>query len=129
MSVAVLDASALLALLLDEPGAHEVRNVLDDAAICAVNLAEVISYFAKLGAAQDAIRATLEPLPLVVMQADAAMSYAAGMMRPATMSAGLSLGDRYCLACAASLGAVALTADRSWALVADKVGVTIRLLR
>jgi PIN domain nuclease of toxin-antitoxin system len=39
----VLDASALLVLLNDEPGAAEVTRYLPGAAISAVNLSEAIS--------------------------------------------------------------------------------------
>ena len=38
----VLDASALLSILLDEPGQARVNRILDRAQIHAVNLAEVI---------------------------------------------------------------------------------------
>jgi PIN domain nuclease of toxin-antitoxin system len=47
----VLDASALLALLLDEPGGDKVKAMLDGALLGAVNLAEIVSHYAKLGAA------------------------------------------------------------------------------
>jgi ribonuclease VapC len=40
----VLDASALLALLLAEPGADKVQAVLDGVFLGAVNLAEVVSH-------------------------------------------------------------------------------------
>jgi PIN domain nuclease of toxin-antitoxin system len=40
----VLDASALLALLLGEPGADVVRPTLADAAMSTVNLAEVVGH-------------------------------------------------------------------------------------
>ncbi|MGS0639552.1 PIN domain-containing protein, partial [Citrobacter sp. VF227] len=48
----VLDASALLALLLAEPGADEVKARLDGSVMTTVNLAEVVSHYAKLGAAR-----------------------------------------------------------------------------
>ena len=38
----VLDASALLSILLDEPGQDRVNQILDRSQIHAVNLAEVI---------------------------------------------------------------------------------------
>lgn len=129
MSAFVLDASALLALLLNEPGAEKVKGVLADSVMSSVNLAEVVSYFSKLGAADSAIRTLLQPLPVTIVPADAALSFAAGMMRRLTLSAGLSLGDRYCLSCAAGLGATAVTADRSWMLIADKISVNISLIR
>ncbi|MGI4795648.1 MAG: PIN domain-containing protein, partial [Janthinobacterium lividum] len=60
----MLDASALLALLLGEPGAEKVRAVLDGALICAVDLAEIVSHYAKLGASRSDIEAMLTPLPV-----------------------------------------------------------------
>jgi PIN domain nuclease of toxin-antitoxin system len=41
VSEVVLDASALIAVLREEPGAAAVEAVLDDAAISTVNLSEV----------------------------------------------------------------------------------------
>jgi ribonuclease VapC len=135
MTAVVLDASALLALLLDEPGAERVKAVLDGALMTAVNLAEIVSHYAKLGAAHAEIEALLRPLPIQVIPADAALSYAAGMLRPLTLERGLSLGDCYCLALALALalakreGAVALTAERRWPEIADVAGVTVELIR
>lgn len=125
----VLDASALLAMLLDEPGTERVRPVLDGAAISSVNLAEIVSHYAKLGAAQSDIQALLEPLPITVIAADEALAYAAGMLRPVTLRFGLSLGDRCCLALAKQFGATAVTAERRWAAAAELIGVELELIR
>jgi ribonuclease VapC len=129
VTAVVLDASALLALLLDEPGAERVKAVLDGALMTAVNLAEIVSHYAKLGAARAEIEALLRPLPIRVVPADAVLSYEAGMLRPLTLERGLSLGDRYCLALARREGAVALTAERRWPEIADAAGVTVELIR
>ena len=128
MSV-VLDASALLALLLGEPGGEKVKAVLNDALIGVVNLAEVVSHFAKLGATRADIDALLKPLPLTVVPANAALAYEAGMLRPLTLQGGLSLGDRYCLALAKCEGVPAMTAERRWPMIATAAGVTIILIR
>ena len=50
-------------------------------------------------------------------------------LRLATRTAGLSLGDRACLALAAELGAPALTADRSWTGIAEAAGVAVQVVR
>ena len=63
MTSFVLDASALLALLLAEPGADRVKAGLDGSVMTIVNLAEVVSHYAKLGAARPDIEALLRPLP------------------------------------------------------------------
>lgn len=129
MSVAVLDASALLALLLAEPGADRVRSVIDGALIGAVNVAEVVSYYAKQGVARRDIEDLLQPLPLRIVVADEAISYAAGMLRPLTVACGLSLGDRYCLALARQIDATAYTAEQRWPEIANAAGVMVEVIR
>ncbi len=126
---AVLDASAVLALLFEEPGAEVVRARLRTGMIGAANLAEVLAKLADHGLpAQEATRAAailgLEVAPMTETQAQRSAG-----MRPATRAAGLSLGGRACLALAADLGAPALTADRGWAGVAEMVGVTVQVIR
>lgn len=112
MTSYVLDASALLALLLDGDGASRVRSVLDGATMSAVNLAEVAGHYARAGAAREDVEGVLEPLPVHVVGVDAKVAYEAGLLRAVTSRAGLSLGDRTCLATAKLSGATAVTADR-----------------
>lgn len=114
MNEAVLDASAILALLNDEPGAEAVQAVLDSAVVGAVNLSEVVAKLADSGVPEGTIREALDELELRVVPFDQVQAYAAGFLRPATRSAGLSLGDRACLSLAERLGAPALTTDRRW---------------
>ena len=129
MTNVALDASALLALLLGESGGERVKAALDGALLGAVNLAEVVSHYAKLGASRSDIEEMLRPLPIKIMPSDTALSYAAGMLRPLTLRGGLSLGDRYCLALAKREGVTALTAERRWPDIAAAAGVTIELIR
>jgi ribonuclease VapC len=129
VTLSVLDASALLALLLDEPGANRVTAVLDDAAVGAVNLAEVVSQYARRGIPEAGIRAMLDPFSVEIVPFDDALAFAAGLLVPKTRSAGLSLGDRACLALAHRLGAKAVTADRSWSRIAAEVGVEVEVIR
>jgi PIN domain nuclease of toxin-antitoxin system len=129
MIVAVLDASADLALLLEEPGAEQVRAVLAQCALTVVNLSEVVGHFARNGAGEQDIRLVLDPLPLNLVNFDKDLAFAAGLLVPATRRAGLSFGDRACLALASRLGVRALTADRSWRNIAQTIGVEIDLIR
>lgn len=110
----VLDASAILCLIRNEPGADRVGAVLADSSISTVNMSEVIAKMADLGMHADLIDAVLGPLQLPAIPFDAAQARAAGLMRPATKLLGLSLGDRACLALAEQSGATAMTADRAW---------------
>lgn len=69
------------------------------------------------------------PPPVEHVAPDAALAHDIGMLVPATRAAGLSLGDRACLALARRLGVTALTAERRWADVAGVAGVEVRLIR
>lgn len=129
MPTVVLDASALLALLLDEPGGEFVRPLLTDAAMSTVNLAEVIGHFARNAAAREQITEMIGPLPIVYLAPDESLAYDIAMLLPETRRAGLSLGDRACLALARRLAIPAVTAERRWATIADGLGVEVRLIR
>jgi PIN domain nuclease of toxin-antitoxin system len=129
MTLAVLDACALLALLRGEPESERVRPILAESALSAVNLAEVVGHFARSGAAERDIRLVLDPLPIDLIGFDEELAVAAGLLRPATRSAGLSMGDRAYLALAQRLGVPAMTADRAWRSAAAAVGVEIDLIR
>jgi PIN domain nuclease of toxin-antitoxin system len=113
VSDVVLDASAVLALLQDEPGSERVLESLPGALICSVNLSEVVAKLTELGMPEPDIRLALS-LGLEVVAFDEALAYSAGALRPVTRSAGLSLGDRACLALARSRSLPALTTDRAW---------------
>lgn len=129
----VLDASALLAHLRDEPGADVVAEaVAGGAAISAVNLAEVFSRAADRGADPATLAAELTRIGLLdgaitVEPFTAADAIEMARLRPLTRVAGLSLGDRACLALARRLGAPALTADAAWQGVDH--GVELRSIR
>ena len=85
---AVLDASALLALLLGEPGADKVRAILADSAVASVNLSEIVGYFARNGMAEKDIRPVLDPLPIARIPFDEGLAVAAGMLLPTTRRPG-----------------------------------------
>jgi ribonuclease VapC len=127
MSEAVLDASAVLALINEEPGAEVVDALLDDAVISAVNLSEVIAVLVDAGFEVDHASGRIGALGLDVIAFDEPQALHAGALRKATRRAGLSFGDRACLGLAEALDVPAVTADRRWATL----GLTssIRLIR
>lgn len=129
MSAVVLDASALLALLLGEPGATEVAEVIAEARMSSINYAEVVSHFIRAGMPPAEVDEMLRPLPMVIVAADEALATLAGRLRAVTANAGLSLGDRFCLALARHEGLPALTADRQWQTVADAASVSVSIIR
>lgn len=121
----MLDASAVLALLLREPGADRVAALLPDAVMSSVSLAEVVGKLAEHGMPAVAIQAAIDGSNLSIRDFDAAGAVAAGLLRPATRSLGLSLGDRACLALAGQLGYPAVTAELLWSKVALEIVVEV----
>jgi ribonuclease VapC len=126
---AVLDASAVISLLKGERGGSKVLAVVADAAMGVFNQAEVVSHFVHLGAPIEEIRSMLAALPYAVLVADEELSWDAGALRAVTSSAGLSLGDCFCLALSKRLAVPAYTADRAWKDVASDVGVKVVVIR
>jgi PIN domain nuclease of toxin-antitoxin system len=129
MTATVLDASALLAMLREESGAARVAPLLAEGVVASVNLCEVIQHYARHGATESEIRERLTPLSFTTVPFDEALAYEAGMLIVATQGAGLSLGDRACLALARRLSVKAVTADRAWTRIAATVGVEVELIR
>jgi ribonuclease VapC len=125
---AVLDASAILALLYREAGADAVEEALDGGAVSAVNWSEVLQKLAQRGLRSgSATVAALQELGLRIEPFTPDDARRAAQLWDAGREMGLSLGDRACLALAHRLSAEAITADRAWKTV--DVGVTVRLLR
>jgi len=114
VSEAVLDASALLALVNQEPGHGEVARTIPDAAISAVNLSEVAAKLAESGMPEEFIREALEGLAIDVHDFGRELAFQTAMLRPPTKHKGLSLADRACLALGQQLNLPVITADRVW---------------
>ena len=124
----VLDASAVLAVLFEEPGAERVRQAtLTPTPISAVNLSEVLGKMIERGASDIDARTRVAGLQLDVRSFGEISAHEAAFLRRVTRTAGLSLGDRACLTLARELGMPALTAERNWTRL--DVGVSIELIR
>ncbi|HEX6154022.1 MAG TPA: type II toxin-antitoxin system VapC family toxin [Solirubrobacterales bacterium] len=117
---AVLDASALLAHIDDEPGAEAVGEaIVNGAAISIVNWIEVLSKLAERGEDPEIASAEMTTPGLVetavtIELVTAEDAIEAARLRPLTKERGLSLADRACLALGTRLEVPVLTADREW---------------
>ena len=125
----VLDASAVLCLLKGEKGTDRVIEVLPRSSISAVNLSEVYAKLADAGGSAEKVVHAIGVLHLKVEPFDDEQCRDAGMLRPATKSLGLSLGDRDCLALERRKKATAVTTDQIWSQVPKILNIAIECLR
>ena len=130
----VLDASALLSIVLDEGGRERVDGIMDRSRIHAVNLAEVVGRLVRSGMPAERAVATLHELHLEVEEEfGVRQAEFCGALLGTRRDLGLSLGDCVCLTMAAWLGAVAVTADRRWkeldGAVVNDAKIRVELIR
>lgn len=124
---AVIDAAALLAVLLDETGSDAVLPVLRASLMSAVNLSECCSRAPERGGSVPAVLRAISRFEIAIVPFTLEQGVAAADLREPTRHVGASLGDRACLQLARSKGVAAYTADRRLADL--DIGVDIRLIR
>ena len=122
----LLDASALLAVIFNEPGAATVGALLDDCQIHAANLAEVARKMVALGIPPDETIALIDELNLEVLEDfGVEQVHEIAKLSPEAKRLGLSLGDSVCLTVAGHLDMTAVTSDRCWKEIA---GLNVKLV-
>lgn len=129
MPRAVLDASALLAVLYREPGSVVVERYFTQAVVSSVNLSEVAAKLSDHGVDSQEVLEILSGLGLEVREFDTELALMAGALREVTRPLGLSLGDRACLALGIAEGAPILTTDRAWADVPIETTAEVVIVR
>lgn len=124
---AVLDSSAVLAVIWNEPGSDMVLDRLDGAVISAVNYAEVLTKISDRGIDSKPAKALLASLAIETIDFDKVQAETVSQLRPQTRHLGLSLGDRACIALAITKDWPVLTADKAWAELS--LSVEVQLVR
>jgi PIN domain nuclease of toxin-antitoxin system len=109
--VIVLDASAVLALLLKEPGARRVEDELPDSAISAATLTEIITKAMKRGITSDAAYSAVVDWGIQIVPVDTTQARIAAEISKAPKELDLSMGDRLCIALAIAQRAKLMTSD------------------
>lgn len=125
----VLDASAILANILREPGTEVVQEAAFQAVVSPVNLAEVVAKLIDLGMDEREAEFTTFRTPYRVAPADRSQAISVGRLYPRIRRLGISLGDRFCLALAQETGRPILTADRKWKELEGVLGIEVTLIR
>ncbi len=125
----VIDAAALMALLLDEPGADVVAGVIRGGLMSTVNISECCARAVERGASASAALAMITGYEIRIVDCDLEQAVEAGRLRDPTRTTGSSLGDRMCLALAILRGGTVYTADRRMGSLDGKLGIDIRLIR
>lgn len=127
----VMDSSAVIALLWEEPGADAVRRRLAGAAISSVNLIEAATALLRRGSSPAEVEHSLRALPFTVEPWTEALVWSGLDLSPLAWTAGISLGDRACLTLARALNRTALTADAAWLSFGSRLSppVTVELFR
>lgn len=127
MASAVLDSSAILAVINDEAGAEAVIAILDDAVVSTVNYAEVVAKLVERGSTIKQAVTALQSIALTAVDFNVALARRTGELRAGTKRRGLSLGDRACLSLAEREGVPAVTGDRTW--IGAVSSIEVRLFR
>lgn len=123
----IIDASALLALLFDEPGGEAVLPVVRGALLSAVNLDEVLHKCMRRGIDAAAVLDSVRRLEVIVAPFDAEQARVSATLHARAQALRLSFADRACLALGKVRGAPIVTADRAWRAFGDDAD--IRLIR
>jgi PIN domain nuclease of toxin-antitoxin system len=127
VSDVVLDASAVLAAIKDEPGGQQIAQVARGARMSAVNYSEVVGWLAQRGSTAEDIERVIGPFDLIIEPFDQSRAQAAGLLAARAKRRNISFGDRACLALALELDLPVMTGDRAWRDL--EIGIDIRLFR
>lgn len=123
----IADASAIIALVVGEPFTRFDPQSLPGAFISTVNLSEVLTRLLEIGMPENEAVAAIARLKLRTVAFDEPQAHTAARLRSLTRHAGLSLGDRACLALGLTLGRPVVTADRAWGNL--DIGIEVILVR
>jgi ribonuclease VapC len=122
----VLDSSAVLAWLQDEPGSERVQALLEQGHVSAANWSEILQKARQHGGDPHEVGLLLRSLGLEVVEVSREDGEKAAAMWERDVP--LSLGDRLCLATAFRLQLPVVTTDRLWMKTSVK-GVEVEVLR
>lgn len=127
----VMDASAILAILRGELGCDYVQELLDseECAISSVNMAEVGSKLIDYGLPPEEFPRIARQLQIDIIDFNTEQSIQSAQIRKITRSAGLSLGDRACVALTQLMQGCVVTSDRAWLDITETTQIKVLMIR
>jgi PIN domain nuclease of toxin-antitoxin system len=126
-SPAVLDSSAILAVIFNERGGDQVLPLLAGGLLSAVNLAEVHTRLLLHGVGANFAWRRVMEFGCEICFFDDQQARVAAELVTKTRPYGLSLGDRACLALAIQRKAAVYTTDAAWKNISP--GIQVNLIR
>lgn len=121
----VLDASAILALIQEEPGAEVIRPLLKQSMMSTVNVAETLTSLQKVDIDPEEGLEYMSLLVGEIVDFDIDQAMEAAILFPKVKHKGLSLGDRACLALGKKHQATIYTADKIWKDVKSELDIQL----
>lgn len=115
--------------MLEETGAEIVKAAIAGAMISSANLGEAAQRAFVHEWTRAEFEGVIDALKIRTIPVDDGLAIDAAALFLPTRPAGLSFGDRVCLALAKREGAVAMTADQAWAGIGETVGVAVLMIR
>ena len=127
MSRAVLDASAILALLRREKGSEKVAKRLRGSLVSSVNIAEVLCLSRDRGTSPEADAWALSNMELVCIPFDEEQAHVVASIYRATSGGNVGFADRACMSLGLLNKLPVLTGDREWKNF--DIGLEVQLFR
>ncbi|WP_032138870.1 type II toxin-antitoxin system VapC family toxin [Rickettsia tamurae] len=111
----VLDTSALLALLQNEPGSTIVKPLIQFSCMSTVNITEVLTSLQRMKITMDTAYTLVTEIIPSIIPFDLEQAAHTAQLQPYTQPKGLSLGDRACITLGIKLQVPIYTVDKIWA--------------
>lgn len=124
----VLDSSALLALIQNEPGAEIIKPLLNITVMSTINVAESLTVLQRANISPQEALSLINDIVNMIVPFDLEQARHVAELQSHVQHKGLSLGDRACISLGIKLQASIYTADKVWSEL-KLMGAEIKLIR
>lgn len=125
----ILDSSALLALIQDEPGAEIIKPLLKFSVMSTVNVTETLSVLHRTNITSQEGSVLIADIITTIVPFDLEQAKSCAELHPLVKAKGLSLADRACIALGIKLQIPIYTADKVWSELKDIITPDIIIIR